>query len=1584
MATRINTKFVITLTAIIVLIVLCILLAFTFVTKNAEDHVRLAEKAMERAEVALAAGEIKEHNTERKRAANHYGSANAKDAGNVSYLYDFIDAHELVVCLNLTAAGNQLDSILAGAAKIHDTPLAADEDRELIYEILHERARMQLSSGRQHPIGAMLGYTTKRLDVAPEDPVATKYRAISLSHMAEGKTDEAEVLLDIQFLNETAATNPENPWLQSALARYHLGNARRLYRTAGSKITAEVNANFELAFKHTGQALALAADNMPAFVEAAGLAVDLRSGDEKVIEQINQLKQAVGKQLSVKLQDKANRDALVVEEIERSVTVLKQFRPDAENPETSIDGRAAAMALAQALVKDRPEEPGAFQVLGNLQRESNQFEQAEKTIEDGLAIKRQTGAATFIRDNRARLAMRGLLADIKCTLALRAGDNAKRDALLDQANKIIDEMAKADTLQSQVQWRDARVSFLRGRVMLALNKPRQAVSLLEAANQAYANKDAQTLRLLAQTHSRLGNDKLVAGFYETIIQNNLRPTAEDLLNLINLYTNPGESQQLDRAQAQLDYYRKLVPGDIRAIRLQARLWTQQEKYDEAVALLEANLEKNPDLMDLIVAIRAEAGETGGAIDLLRKRIADRPEGQDMNLQAVTRLLNLLPDAEQKKAELDRLAADGLDPKITSVLRNVLTSGSPTLEDELALIEIQGGSAADVAMRKFLLYQRRGDIDKAKPFLDKASELAPKRGDVIEWRFKLALNEKEWAKAEQAIGDMLELSPSERPEIAVADARFMRAQVLAIKASAMEVGEARTKQIREAVVAYNKALDEYSHYVDGWVQLGRLHYVQGNFFAAQGSLLEALNRQSKNLEALELMALSEQSSGDQINALERYEQILTIRPGHPTALDRFTNLAQQMGLGERAIALREQIQERLPNNYNNRRVLALLYAQNDSHTKAKQTIQGVIDAEGGSRQNLAIMIQVLGANEQHDQAIKATEDYLAGLGKKAEWRDYLLLAQAFELAEKPEQADDAFDKAIAMEQADGTFSSSLSKAQTLLSRGKTPEAAALFENLIKAYPENDALKRQAAELYLRLGNFEKAESIAKSMPESADRARLLIQSASLQENKLGLAIKRAQQATSAYPSDFTLRLNLLELLRTQEDRKAQDQRDYNKLLAMAKSLAKEHPDRIEAKVSLADIYLRMDRRPQATAILEDALEFAPRHLATNERLSGIKLMEARELATVNPQASQEKAREALAIISILLDSRPGAPTLLRSAGQAAELSGVTAQAVDYYKQTFEATNAVSDLAAYASALLTAGRGAEARAALEGDNATLVSGSVFMRALRGRAISAAGQPDAAANLFKSLLGQSKEPSEQAMIAQQVLRAFASEPERLISLIDSSLGNNVPVQIDLSIASLLMGQRSYDQVIERLKKYVAKPADDFTAQFTILTQIALAYQESGKLEDAKAAYERAYEKMNEKRELVPERQQVQMLNNMAYLLADQLQGYEKDAVRYAKQALALMSDNVSPEEYALIEDTLGWAYFKAGQTEAAIRVLKSSVDKYPLVANRLHLGQAYLDAGDKERAYLVLSAAVDQAKAEGDEKMIAETQKWFKQAS
>eukprot|EP00752_Nemacystus_decipiens_P013775 g12228.t1 len=1561
------------------------LLAFTYLKKSPEDHVRLAEEARQRADSAIAEGDIKTYNSELMRAAKHFGSAKAKDANTTGYLYGYVDAHNDYICDNLTAASNQLQSVLSGVASIHDTLSATDEDREMLYKELHERTRMNLVIGQQHPVGMMLSYTNKRLDAMPDDAIAARYKAISLAYMAEEqRTDEQQVLDDLQFLNDTAAANPENPWLESALARYHVGNARRLARAAGGQFTEAVNAEFGSALEHADKALALAGDNMPAYLDASLILADLRSNDEALGARLIKRKNENAKKLNTLLKSKENRDALFIEEIERAIAVLRLAQPSEEDPDNTIDGPAEALALATAVLNDRPEEPAAYQSLGRLQREGNQFQDAEKTIEKGLAIQNDANARQFVRDSRARLSMQGQLADIKCTLALQASELEDRERLLDEANAIIDVMADADALPNQSQGREAQVDFLRGKVLLAQNKPRQAVTYLERANQAANNKDAQTLRLLAQTHARLGNDKLVVGFYEAILTTR-RATGEDLLNLINLYINPGEGQQLEKAEEQLGWYRKQAPDDMRAVRLQARLLIQQEKYDEAIALLqEQDLEKHKDLADMIPGIQALGGNPEGAINVLRERLADRPEGEAMNLQVVMRLLNTLPQAEQKEAELDRLVSQGLDPSIADIFKRALTTGQATLDDQLKLIDIQGGTPADIAMKKFRLYQQRGQLDDGRPFLEEANQLEPNRADVIEWRYRLALDGKRWDDAEQAVKDMLKLSPDKRSPMAVSDGRFMRAQALAVRAAGMEPGEEQNKSVREAVVAYNNALNQYSHYVDGWVQLGRLYFAQGNYFAAQDSLTEALNRQSRNVEALEWMGLAEQASGQQINALERFEQVLAIQPGNRSALDRFTALARQIGLTPRAIQLREQIRERVPNNYDNRRVLAVLYAQTESHAKAKQTIEAVIEAEGSTLQNAAILGQVLAADEQHDQAIAAVQGYLTSLGEDTQWRDHLLLASTYETAGKTAEADQAFAKAIELERGEGTFGASLAKAQALLNRDQPEQAAALFEDLVKAFPDNDALKQQTAELYLRLRNFDRAEALAKTLPASAQRDRLIIQSASAQD-KLGLAIERAQDASAAYPSDFGIQLNLIELLRAEQDRKPEGDRSYNKLLTMAKSLAQDNPDRVESKVALADVLLRMNRVEQATAILEKAKEFAPRHLATNERLFNITMREASVLVSSEPDTSREKAREALAIASILLEYRPNAPSALRGAGQAAELAGLGAVAVDYYQKTFEVTQAASDLGTYANALLAAGRATDARAVLEGDNATLVSSNLFLRALRGRAIAASGQPDAAANLFTNLFKQAQSPNEQVLITQQVIGAYP-DVDKAIAIIENAVGDDLPVEVDRLLAGLLIRQQAYPEVIARLAKYVDKPAGSESDQLTLMSQLALAYQESGQYTEAKAIYNVAYELMNKQADLVSASQKIQLLNNMAYLLVDQLAGYEEEAIDYAKQALSLMGDNANPQQYALIEDTLGWAYFKAGKLEDAIRVLKDSVQRYPLAANQLHLGRAYLALGDqanRNRAVLVLEDAKDQARTEGDEKMIAETEKWYRES-
>lgn len=1592
MATRINTKFVITLAALIVLLGLSLVVAYMFLKKSAEDHARLAEAAMVRAVAVKDKGDmdedaIKLYNSELERAAKHYGNARAKQATNVDYLYGYVDANKKIICQNLTSAGNVLEAILAGAASIHDTPRASTEDRAFLYELLHERLRMNLQFERSSPLGSMLGLTAKRLDVAPDDAVAKKYRAMALSYMPGQRTDEEEIEQDIADITAALKDNPKTPWLHTAMARYHVGNARRIYSAKGNTETPETDAGFTLAFGHIADALKLAEDSPFAYVEAAGILAELRSRDKEEMAAIRALQLEVAKSLDQMLQDKANRESLFIEELGRAIAILSITNVKEEADEAGFNGPARAQALAEVLVKDRPGEPAAYQLLGNRQREFNQFDAASKTITSGLAIDRLNNGRQFVRDLQARLSMQSQLADIKCTLALQSAEQDRREALLKEADTLVNELAQADTSQSQ--WRDARVDYLRGRIALANRQPTRAVTLLERANRAYGSKDVDTLRLLAQTHSQLGNTDFVIGFYETIV-GTLRPGAEDLLNLINLYLAPGDNQQLEKAQAQLDRYQELIPGDIRAVRLRARLLAEQGKIDQAIALLrEQDLEKHPDLMDLIVSYEALSGNTEGVIKVIRDRLANRPEGEQMNIQLVTQLINMLPNEDAKKAELDRLVEQGLDATTADVFKRVLVSGQPTLQDELELVDVRHTEPAENALQKFLTYQRWNDTESARPFLDKAYELDPNNAQIIEWAFRIALTEKRYEDAEKLIAAMLKLPIEDRTEIAIADGRFMRAQVQAMRAVAMDEGEARNKAFRQAIVSYNNALDEYSHYINGWTQLGRLHIGQGNYFAAQDSLREALKRQSRNVEAISLMAAAELGSGDQVNAMERYATLLSIQPNNANALNQYTAIAQQLGQIQRAISLREQISERVPSNFDNRRVLAALYAQNEDIARAEATIKEIIAAEGNTRQNVATLAQIYARNDQHDKSIAAVKDYLAGLGDKAAWQDHLLLAQSYEAAKQPSEADAQFAKAIEMEKAEGTFLASLSQAQARLNRGQAEEAAAQFEVLAKNNPDNDALKQQTAELYLRLQNFDKAEAILNQMPASSNRARLLIQLASSQQGKLGIAITRAKQAVEDYPTDFILRLNLVELLRAEQDLQPEDKRDYNKVLQLAKTLSRDHPDRIEAMVALADVLLRLDRRAQAAAELEKALEFAPRHLATNERLFGIKLAEARSLAVTNPEASREVAREALAIIAILIESRPDLPLLLRSAGQAAGLAGLSAQAVDYYRQAFEATQSAEDLSNYATGLLNAGQGAIARKVIE-DNPSLVSNSLYLRALRGRALAAAGQTGAAENLFSNLLKESKQPIEQSMITEQIARSFIDEPTRAIDILEGVLGSDLPIDVELTITNMLMSRQMNEMVVSRLAKYVNQPVADVATQFRVLTRLALAQQQSDQLTDAKLTYEMVFEKLKKHKDAIPTGQQLELLNNMAYLLADQLEGYAKEAVNYAEQAVALISDETAPQQAALIEDTLGWAYYKAGRNKDALRVLKQSVNRMPLAANQLHLGQAYLKAyedsgneNDKVQAALILDKAVKAARAENDPELLAEAEKLYREA-
>ena len=59
----------------------------------------------------------------------------------------------------------------------------------------------------------------------------------------------------------------------------------------------------------------------------------------------------------------------------------------------------------------------------------------------------------------------------------------------------------------------------------------------------------------------------------------------------------------------------------------------------------------------------------------------------------------------------------------------------------------------------------------------------------------------------------------------------------------------------------------------------------------------------------------------------------------------------------------------------------------------------------------------------------------------------------------------------------------------------------------------------------------------------------------------------------------------------------------------------------------------------------------------------------------------------------------------------------------------------------------------------------------------------------------------------------------------------------------------------------------------------------------------------------------------------------------------------------------DTLGWVYYKSGETDKAVTLLVKVVDKAPKVPIfEYHLGMAYHKAGNSKSAKIHLAAAVE----------------------
>jgi tetratricopeptide (TPR) repeat protein len=160
------------------------------------------------------------------------------------------------------------------------------------------------------------------------------------------------------------------------------------------------------------------------------------------------------------------------------------------------------------------------------------------------------------------------------------------------------------------------------------------------------------------------------------------------------------------------------------------------------------------------------------------------------------------------------------------------------------------------------------------------------------------------------------------------------------------------------------------------------------------------------------------------------------------------------------------------------------------------------------------------------------------------------------------------------------------------------------------------------------------------------------------------------------------------------------------------------------------------------------------------------------------------------------------------------------------------------------------------------------------------------------------------------------------------------------DMALARLDMSQGSMDQSRQHLEAVLATQPQNAGARL-LLGEIA---RKTGDRSGAIAEYRAVAE---------VDQNNLVALNELAYMLSND---NPNEALKYAQRAGELAPDN------PVVQDTLGWVYYRNGIYKSALGYLKTAVEKNGTPLRKYHLGMAYLKAGDRDLGQGFLKAALE----------------------
>jgi tetratricopeptide (TPR) repeat protein len=232
------------------------------------------------------------------------------------------------------------------------------------------------------------------------------------------------------------------------------------------------------------------------------------------------------------------------------------------------------------------------------------------------------------------------------------------------------------------------------------------------------------------------------------------------------------------------------------------------------------------------------------------------------------------------------------------------------------------------------------------------------------------------------------------------------------------------------------------------------------------------------------------------------------------------------------------------------------------------------------------------------------------------------------------------------------------------------------------------------------------------------------------------------------------------------------------------------------------------------------------------------------------------------------------------------------------------------------------------------------SLQLLKLKAEVQIAAGKADDAIASLDPI--EEKDESVQLLIA----RAYAAKQDNESTkktLRDSIMQDKTRTQSYISLAGIHASENNMEQAISVMQDGVNANPDDVRLRITL----AGYYERAGDIDKAIQQYETI---------LANNPDNLLANNNLAALLSDHKT--DEASLKRAKE----IADELKVVNQPVIQDTVGWVYYKTGHYADAVAMLEQVVAAQPDVqVFNYHLGMAHQKAGNKEQARKYLEAAL-----------------------